>query len=86
MTTTPNKFAAAALAGIFSVGIMTAGVAHANEGAAMVKSSSIEKTDAAAKEKHACKGMNACKGQGADGKNACKGHGSCRTDGEGDKK
>ncbi len=91
MTTVQNKLALAALAGLLSVGVMTAGIAQAETngtaGAATqaekstCKGHSSCKTQQAAKEKHACKGMNSCKGQGADGKNACKGHGSCATDG-----
>lgn len=71
-----KKLATAALAGLLTMGVVGAGIAHADE-TKMEKSSTVEQ----AKEKHACKGQNSCKGQGADGKNACKGHGSCATDG-----
>jgi len=76
--TASNKLATAALAGLLSVGIMAAGVAHAADDSTQTeKSASMDKK----MEKHACKGQNSCKGQGADGKNACKGKGSCATDG-----
>lgn len=88
-----KKLATAALAGLFSLGVLASSPALAGDhdkascksasgckgkGAAMEKANS--KT-ADGKEKHACKGMNSCKGNGADGKNECKGHGSCATDG-----
>jgi len=75
---TSTKLAAAALAGLFTVGVMGAGVAQANDHAGKPEKSSAQSPNA---EKHACKGKNACKGQGADGKNSCKGKGSCATDG-----
>ena len=77
-----SKFAAAALAGLLSAGVVSVSAAQA---------SGVEKTSSTtmANEKHACKGMNACKGQGGckagdngcAGKNSCKGHGGCATDG-----
>ncbi len=76
--TTSKKLATAALTGLLAMGVMGAGIAHANEsGDKMEKSAATEKKV----EKHACKGKNSCKGQGADGKNECKGKGSCATDG-----
>ena len=73
-----KKLATAALAGLLTMGVAGASVAHAQaQGAQTEKSGSTEQ----AKEKHACKGQNSCKGQGADGKNSCKGKGSCATDG-----
>ncbi len=68
-----KKLAAAALAGLFTAGFMTATVAHAQD-ASKAGTSDVQ-------EKHACKGKNSCKGKGADGKNECKGKGSCATDG-----
>lgn len=94
MAITSNKLAVAALTGLLSVGMLTAGAAHAgtqsNSAPAMkmeknaCKGKSSCKSHETAKEKHACKGMNSCKGNGADGKNACKGKGSCATDGSKD--
>lgn len=91
MATVSNKLALAALAGLLSVGALTAGVAHAGDQAEGGTAMKMEKTackgkascksNQMEKEKHACKGLNSCKGQGADGKNACKGQGSCATDG-----
>ena len=69
-----KKLATAALAGLLTLSVAGASVAHASD---TEKSASAE-TKA---EKHACKGLNSCKGQGADGKNECKGKGSCATDG-----
>lgn len=69
-----KKLATAALAGLLSVGFMTANMANANEHGEKAAASET------AKEKHACKGHNSCKGNGGDGKNECKGKGSCATD------
>lgn len=96
MAIVSNKLALAALTGLLSVGVLTAGAANAesngNAGPAMkmeknaCKGKSACKSQQTEKEKHACKGLNSCKGQGADGKNECKGHGSCATDGSKDSK
>ena len=86
-----GKLATAALAGLLTVGLMTAQSSFAGHGEKHAcagkngcggqeeKAKSGCKT-ADGKEKHACKGMNSCAGNGADGKNYCKGHGSCATD------
>jgi hypothetical protein len=73
-----KNLAVAALAGLLSATVMTAGVANASEHGAKA-----EKVEAAksAKEKHACKGLNSCKGNSPDGKNQCKGKSACATDG-----
>ncbi len=81
--TTTKHFAAAALAGLLTAGLMIPASASA-------ETTPAEKmaNDHVA-EKHACKGQNSCKGKGgcksADnackGHNACKGKGSCATDG-----
>ena len=88
-----SKLALAALTGLMTAGLMTAGAAHAdnhsgqkvNADHAMEKNACKGKggcktADKGEKEKHACKGMNSCKGQGADGKNECAGKGSCSTE------
>ena len=90
-----KKLAAAALAGLFSVGMMTAQASfagdHEKSGCAAKEGEKMEKHQCKGmkthgdknekhKEKHACKGMNSCKSMGGDGKNACKSKGSCRTD------
>ncbi|MFY9288778.1 MAG: hypothetical protein WAO98_09795 [Alphaproteobacteria bacterium] len=72
-----KTFATAALAGLLSASVMTAGLVTPSPAQAGDEATSTS----TAKEKHACKGLNSCKGQGKDGKNACKGHGSCATDG-----
>lgn len=86
--TNSKKLAAAALAGLFTVGMMSASPAFAGEegksGCSGKDKAHAEKANcktADSKEKHACKGKNGCKGQGADGKNECKGKGACATDG-----
>lgn len=75
--TTSNKLASVAVAGLLSLGVMGASIAHATELGKVEKSASVHQLA----DKHACKGQNACKGQGGDGKNECKGKGSCATDG-----
>lgn len=80
--TTSKKLAAAALAGLFTVGVMAGAPAFAaEEGKDGAKMEKANCKTADGKEKHACKGKNSCKGNGADGKNECKGKGSCATDG-----
>ena len=80
--TTTKKLATAALAGLFTVSLIAASPAFANEeGKDTTKAEKANCKTADGKEKHACKGKNSCKGQGADGKNACKGKGACATDG-----
>lgn len=90
--TSSKKLAAAALAGLFTAGMLAAAPAFAGEGekgsckgaSGCKGKSAMEKANcktADGKEKHACKGLNSCKGNGADGKNECKGKGSCATDG-----
>lgn len=81
-----KKLATAALAGLFTAGVMAATPALAAEEAkadgkdkAHAEKANCKTADG--KEKHACKGHNSCKGNGADGKNECKGKGSCATDG-----
>jgi hypothetical protein len=79
-----KKLASAALAGLLSMGVVSASLAQtAAQGDKMDKPAAKEKSSSTDKkaEKHACKGHNSCKGQGGDGKNACKGKGSCATDG-----
>ncbi len=77
-----KKLATAALVGLLSAGVMSVGVAKANDGAEHA-------TEHKAAEKNACAGKNSCKGHGGcktdanacAGKNACKGKGGCATDG-----
>ena len=84
-----KKLANAALVGLFTASILTAGNSFAaNEaksscnGKDKVTAEKANCKTADGKEKHACKGKNSCKGQGGDSKNSCKGKGSCRTQSE----
>lgn len=72
-----TKFAAAALAGLLTAGMMAPVAAHAESQAKK------EATGSMSVEKHACKGMNSCKGKGGckGADNACKGHNSCKAKG-----
>lgn len=78
MSLSNNKLALAALAGILSATVITAGQAHAEEAPAAPDASTSAEPG---KEKHACKGLNSCAGNSPDGKNACKGQSACATDG-----
>ncbi len=86
--TTKKTLAAAALAGLFTAGMLAAPAFAADKDHSKMEKASCSgkggcagKDGKAEKEKHACKGQNSCKGNGGDGKNECKGHGSCATDG-----
>lgn len=78
-----KTFAAAALAGLLTAGMMAPVTAHAESQAKK------EATGSMHMEKHACKGHNSCKGKGGckasdngcKGHNSCKGKGGCATDG-----
>ncbi|MEQ1704616.1 MAG: hypothetical protein ABL867_01425 [Rickettsiales bacterium] len=85
--TTKKKLATAALAGLFTAGMLAAPAFAADKDNSKMEKASCSGKDGCAgkdakgaKDKHACKGHNECKGQGADGKNECKGKGSCATD------
>lgn len=91
--TTKKTLAAAALAGLFTAGMLAAPAFAADKDhSKMEKSSCSGKGGCGGKdgaEKHACKGHNECKGKGGcatdkhdcAGKNECKGKGGCATDG-----
>jgi hypothetical protein len=78
---TKNKLATAALAGLFSVGILAAGAAYAGEHeSASCKGASGCKGNAAV-EKAECKGASGCKTEDGKEKHACKGLNSCKGQG-----
>lgn len=73
--------ATAALAGLFSVGMLVAGAAYAGEHeSASCKGASGCKGNSAV-EKAECKGANGCKTEGVKEKHACKGLNSCKGNG-----